>query len=643
MGVVNPDKPEPRSGGAVCCEYCSRRGHTFARCWKRSSDRWRNGERSTNREYRGQSKGSTATNAMQCSQVGHPRYRPGRLNASGDGLSGKSHPIATTEVTVIGEEEIADIQQVTVLPCDLRQKLLKGTVRATTAQRRDILENVESPVLPSFRTDEIQEAQRTDPVLGRIWHYIERGRNATRGERRKEQPAVAKLLLQWNRLHICSGRLCRTMTDPTSGDTVNQLLLPSSMRKEVLEELHDRMGHQGIDRVEKLVRARFYWPNLRSDIHNWIAKCERCNLAKMPHFKVRTPMHSIVAKEPLEVVAIDFTILEPASNGIENVLVMTDVYSKFTITVPTRNQTAQTVAKALVREWFLRYGVPFRIHSDQGRCFDAKIVTELYKIYAVDKSRTTTYHPMGNGQCERYNRTMHGLLRTLTPAQKSKWPDHLPELTYAYNVTHHAATGFSPFYLMFGRVPRLPIDIRLQNDETLQSQTVRGTNMNWVDYHQSKLKSAYAKATEQLELDRANRKATYDMRTREDTLQIGDHVHLRNRVKGRNKIGDAWDPTVYVVSEQMEDTYVVVPERGHKKRVINRKDLRVCVPETVNRQSRLGHESEVTDPLYEVTITSHPNNSEAVNPPAPPLRRSTRRNAGYHSNPHREPRSVLDN
>ena len=253
------------------------------------------------------------------------RYRPGRLNASADGLSRKPHLTPTMEFTVIGEEEIADILQVTVLPCELRQKLLKGTVRATTAHIRDILENVESPVLPSFRTDEIQEAQRTDPVLGRIWHYIDRGRNATRGERRKEQPAVAKLLLQWNRLHICSGRLCRTMTDPTSGDTVNQLLLPSSTRKEVLEEIHDRMGHQGIDRVEKLVRARFYWPNLRSDINNWIARCGRCNLAKMPHFKVRTPMHSTVAKEPLEVVAIDFTILEPASNGMKNVLVMTDV------------------------------------------------------------------------------------------------------------------------------------------------------------------------------------------------------------------------------------------------------------------------------------------------------------------------------
>ena len=146
---------------------------------------------------------------------------------------------------------------------------------------------------------------------------------------------------------------------------------------------------------------------------------------------------------------------------------------------------------------------------------------------------------MGNWQCERYNRTMQGLLRTLTPAHQVARL-YLPELTYAYNVTPHAATGFSPFYLMFGRVPRLPIDIRLHNDRhSSTSQTVRGTNMNWVDYHQSKLKSACAKATEQLELDIANRRASYDKHTREDTLQIGDHVHLRNRVKGRNKIGDA--------------------------------------------------------------------------------------------------------
>ena len=80
---------------------------------------------------------------------------------------------------------------------------------------------------------------------------------------------------------------------------------------------------------------------------------------------------------------------------------------------------------------------------------------------------------MGNEKCEIYNRTLHALLRTLTPTEKSKWPEHLPELTYAYNVTPHATTGFNPFYIMFSRVPRLPVDIRLHRDDMLQSQVAQ--------------------------------------------------------------------------------------------------------------------------------------------------------------------------
>ena len=380
-------------------------------------------------------------------------------------------------------------------------------------------------------------------------------------------------------------------------------------------------------------------------------------------------MHSIVAREPLEVIAIDFTVLEPASNGIENVLVTTDVYSKFTIAVPTRNQTAQTVAKALVREWFFRYGVPCWIHEDQGRCFDAKIVTELYKIYAIQKSRTTPYHAMGNGQCERSNRTMHALLRTLTSTQTSKWQEHLPELTYAYNVTPHAATGFSPFYLMFSRVPRLPVDIRLHRDDMLVSQVAHGDSSDWVHQHETRLERAYTKATEQLSLDIANRKTVHDKRVREDVLRVGEHVHLRNRVKGRNKIGDACEPSVYIIKERKDDTYVVAPMTDHKRRVINRTDLRVCVPETVRRavaerESRYQTprpgpnilHSDVESPdaesgRVEITISREPtinysdsdSDQDQVIISPMPLRRSTRRNAGYHSNPFRDPRSVLNN
>ena len=124
-------------------------------------------------------------------------------------------------------------------------------------------------------------------------------------------------------------------------------------------------------------------------------------------------MVNLLASRPLEVIAIDYTHLEKSADGRDSVLVMTDVFTKYPWAVPTRDQKACTKANVLVREWFQRLGVPHRIHSDQGRNFESSTVRELCKLYDVRKSRTTTYHPEGNGQCERFNRSLHDLLRTL--------------------------------------------------------------------------------------------------------------------------------------------------------------------------------------------------------------------------------------
>ncbi len=152
-------------------------------------------------------------------------------------------------------------------------------------------------------------------------------------------------------------------------------------------------------------------------ICEYVTSCKRCVLAKIPSQKIQTPMEGVTAREPLEMICIDFSVQESAPGGIE------DVFSKFSIAVATRNQTAPTTAKVLVRQCFLRYGFPKKIHSDEQRNFDAKIIKEFYKMYGIEKTCTNPYSSQWNGQCECFNCTVHSLLRTLEPEQKRRWND----------------------------------------------------------------------------------------------------------------------------------------------------------------------------------------------------------------------------
>ena len=141
-------------------------------------------------------------------------------------------------------------------------------------------------------------------------------------------------------------------------DQLKQLLVvPSVLRSEVLKAAHKDFGHQGPERTEQVVQRRCWWPCMPTDVKQWISECERCVVAKGPYLTAKTPMGSIIATKPLEVLAMDFTQLGPASDGRENVLVVTDVFTKLAVAGPTRDQKAVTVAKTLIREcsWCMEY------------------------------------------------------------------------------------------------------------------------------------------------------------------------------------------------------------------------------------------------------------------------------------------------
>lgn len=96
-------------------------------------------------------------------------------------------------------------------------------------------------------------------------------------------------------------------------------MLPQSLKGEVLHQLHDDHGHQGVDRTLKLVQQRWYWPGMLKEILNYCQHCERCALAKAVYPKPKTSMGHLLASRPDQILAMDFTFLEPSTDGWENV------------------------------------------------------------------------------------------------------------------------------------------------------------------------------------------------------------------------------------------------------------------------------------------------------------------------------------
>lgn len=99
-------------------------------------------------------------------------------------------------------------------------------------------------------------------------------------------------------------------------------------------------------------------------------------------------------------------------------MIITDHFTKYTLAIPTKNQTAKTTVEALYNNFILNYRIPTKLHSDQGPNFESEIIKELCHLTGIIKTRTTVYHPIGNGVTEKYNRTLLNMLGTLEASQK---------------------------------------------------------------------------------------------------------------------------------------------------------------------------------------------------------------------------------
>ena len=427
------------------------------------------------------------------------------------------------------------------------------------------------PTQRGWNKDDWIQLQKQDPNIQILLDLIKTRKFGQRHAMRTDSKPLKHYLRIKSQLKVIDGILYRRVFSGNDIErlTTYQIVLPRHLFKTVMKGCHDQAGHQGRDRTISLVRERFYWDTLYKDTTEYVANCPRCLRRKAKQHKA--PLQPFFASQPMEIIHLDHLSLEPCKGQFESVLVVTDHFTRYAQAYEVKNQTAQTTAKTLWKEFLRHYGFPQKILTDQGTGFESDLFAELLSITNTEKLRTTSYHPQTNGQCERFNSTLMNMLGTMSDSQKKDWKSHLLTMCHAYNSTQHAVTGYSPHYLMFGRHPRIPLDYQMGIDRDNLSDPLRS---KFVSKLNERLQFAYEKAELLAQQEAQRQKRLYDKRSRDFVLSPGDLVLVRIvKWTARHKIQDKWEDEEYVVISQPDPeipVYKVQPVDGGKVRTLHR-------------------------------------------------------------------------
>ena len=493
------------------------------------------------------------------------RYKPGRENVDADYLSRR--PAEIEELKRECTEEV-EPQTMNAVMSGMRDV---GPVVCGGVSASKLILKPDSQIV-TVSVEELKEKQVIDEVIAPVHRAVLAGCRPSRKEWADLSHASKILMRSFGKLTVKDGVLLRKTSK------YMQIVLPSDFHPLVFKELHEKMGHLGVEKVVDLALQRFYWPKMAADIKQHIRTKCRCVAAKKPNVKERAPLNPIEAQYPFQMISVDFTELERCKGNYRYGMVVIDHFTRFSQFYATRNKSARAAADKLFNEFILQFGLPERIHHDQGREFNNKLFTELHRFTGIKSSNTTPYHPMGDGQVERQNRTLGNMLKALSKNEKKDWRRHLAKLAFACNSTVNKSTGFSPHFLMFGREAKLPIDLVFQEIgiQTAEGQSHEKFAKEWED----SMKMAYQIARNNIRKSAGYNKKHYDQKARTVEIKLGDLVLVRNLRerggRGTGKLRNYWEEKIFKVIEVKENVPVYTiknVKKGKDVRTIHRNHL----------------------------------------------------------------------
>ena len=419
---------------------------------------------------------------------------------------------------------------------------------------------------PEITKDELIELQGEDPYCQPLLAFKRHGALP------QDDKLARKLVLEAEDYVLIEGLLHHLWYPPGKGPkeerVIQQLVLPLKLRERVLSSLHDHAcaGHYGIARTGAVVRRRYFWRHQLDDIASWIKSCQHCAQKKGAKEKHRAPLCPMPIVGAFQRWNIDCIGPLPTTvTGNKYIVLATDSLTKWPVAEATPDIKAQTIAKVIFDRVVTVYRTPRTLLSDRGSNFLGAIIRHLCDALGTRKINTSSYHPATNGQNERLNRVLYNSLSAVVSQKADNWDEFLQASLFAYRITPSAeTTNASPYQLLFGQQPTLPIDSDLQLPENPPA-SLRAH----LQHNMEKVQLFRELAASHLEANKAKMKKAYDKKASETKFEIGDVVWLycpRPLGPNSHKLRYHWHGPYYLC-ECLSDVLFKVKQMSDNKMV----------------------------------------------------------------------------